>query len=31
VRGGNSAFGARVNGVYVEDVGAIDTFFERLN
>jgi len=31
VLNGNSAFGARVHGVYVEDVGAIDTFFERLN
>jgi hypothetical protein len=31
VLNGNAAFGARVKGVYVEDLGAIDTFFERMN
>lgn len=30
VGSGSSAFGARVHGVYVEDLGAIDTFFERM-
>jgi hypothetical protein len=27
---GNTAFGARVSGVLVEGMGAVDTFFERL-
>jgi hypothetical protein len=31
VLNGNTAFGARVKGVYIEDLGAIDTFFERMN
>jgi hypothetical protein len=31
VLNGSSAFGARVHGVYVEDMGEIDTFFERVD
>ena len=30
VLNGNTAFGARVNGVHVEDLGEIDTFFEKM-
>jgi hypothetical protein len=28
---GSIAFGARLKGVYVEDLGQIDTFFEKMN